>query len=88
MSWWILTELRPTACTDLEHVLRGPIHHPADGAVLHLHWAHIQRLFFQVPKHFRLWMERESHVHGTCVDVSISVNVQRLIFFFVLLGQT
>lgn len=68
--------------TDLEHVLRGPIHHPVDGAVLHLHWSDIQRLFFQVPQHLRLWMECESHVHSGGVAVSVSVKVYVFIYLF------
>lgn len=68
--------------TDLEHVLRGPIHHPVDGAVLHLHWSDIQRLFLQVPQHLRLWLECESHVHSGGVAVSVSVKVYLFISFF------
>lgn len=67
--------------TDLEHVLRGPIHHPVDGTVLHLHWSDIQRLFLQVPQHLRLWMECESHVHSGGVAVSVSVKVYVFIYF-------
>lgn len=76
------TALCPNVLTDLEHVLRGPIHHPDDGAVLHLHWSHIQRLFLKVPQHLRLRMERESHVYSGGVEVSVSVKVYWLYLFF------
>lgn len=56
--------------TDLGDVLQRPLHHPDDGDLLHLHWAHLQRLLLQVPQHLRLWLERQGHVHQSAVDVS------------------
>lgn len=80
MSGPTLTELHPNMLADLEHVFRGPLHHTDDGAVLHLHRSHLQRLFLQVAQHLRLWMECESHVHSRGVEVSVAV--KDLIFFF------
>lgn len=51
-------------------LLQRTLHHPDDGAVLHLHRADLQRLLLQVSQHIRLWLERQGHVHQSAVDVS------------------
>lgn len=59
---------------DVQHGLCGPLHHPADGSVLGLHWDHLQRLLLQVIKCVWLWLEREAHVRpssGRQLDVSV-----------------
>lgn len=51
-------------------LLQWTLHHPDDGAVLHLHRADLQRLLLQVSQHIRLWLERQGHVYQSAVDVS------------------
>lgn len=80
-----LTWLHPNTLTDLEHVLRGPLHHPDDGALLHLHWPHIQRLLLQVAQPLRLWVECESNVHGRGVEVSVAAQDCSLILMMTMM---
>lgn len=51
-------------------VLQRTLHHPDDGALLHLHRADLQRLFLQVAQYIWLWMERQGYVRKSAVDVS------------------
>lgn len=47
---------------DVQHGVRRPLHHPADGRLLHVHRDHLQRLLLQVAQRVRLQLERQAHV--------------------------
>ena len=60
--WFNLTVETCYLCScvsvDVQHGVCWSLHHPADGALLRLHWCHLQRLLLQVTQHVWLWMER------------------------------
>lgn len=47
---------------DVQHGVRRPLHHPADGDLLHVHWDHLQRLLLQVAQRVWLQLERQANV--------------------------
>lgn len=47
---------------DVQHGVCGPLHHPANGNLLSLHWGHLQRLLLQVTERVRLRLECQAHV--------------------------
>lgn len=47
---------------DVQHGVRRPLHHPADGDLLHVHRDHLQRLLLQVAQRLWLQLERQAHV--------------------------
>lgn len=57
--------------SDLEDDVWGPVSDSADGALLHLHRSHLQRVFQQKPQHFQLRLAREAHVRQQRVEVSV-----------------
>lgn len=62
-------------------VLQRTLHHPDDGPFFHLHGADLQRLLLQVSQHIWLWLERESNVRQSAVDVSRGQNKPKNLSF-------